>query len=86
MGGPAYHHVRKAQHLHQRPWEAQPSTMVESIPALTSMTMGGPACHHVEKAYVYLRLPDSSLPLGRNLDLKYTKLLFEVFKLHSSHF
>ena len=28
-------------------------------------------------------LTDSSLPLGRNLDLENTKLLPEVFKLHS---
>ena len=28
-------------------------------------------------------LANSSLPLGRNLDLKNTKLLFEVLKLHS---
>ena len=31
-------------------------------------------------------LMDSSLPLGRNLDLENTKLLPEVLKLHSSHF
>ena len=54
------------------------------ISAFTSMTMGGPTYHHVAKAYVYLRLPDSSLPLGRNLNLKYTKLLSKVLKLHSS--
>ena len=52
------------------------------IPTITSTTMGGPTYHHVRKSHVYLRLPDSSIPLGRNLDLKYTKLLFEVFKLH----
>ena len=48
--------------------------------------MGGPTYHHVGKAHVYLHLVDSSLPLGRNLDLKYTMLLSEVFKLHSTHF
>ena len=31
-------------------------------------------------------LTDSSLPLGGNLDLTNTKLLFEVLKLHSGHF
>ena len=31
-------------------------------------------------------LTDSSLPLGRNLDLENTKLLPEVLKLHSGHF
>ena len=31
-------------------------------------------------------LTDSSLPLGRNLDLENTKLLPEVIKLHSGHF
>ena len=64
MGGIAFHHVRKALHLH--------------------LTMGVPSYHHVGKAYVYLCLPDSSLPLGGNLDLKNTKLLSEVLKLHSS--
>ena len=29
---------------------------------------------------------NSSLPLGRNLDLENTKLLLEVLKLHSGHF
>ena len=52
----------------------------------TSTTMGGPTYHHVGKSYVYMRLPNSSLSLGRNLDLKYTKLLSEVFKLHSGYF
>ena len=46
-------------------------------------TMGGPACHHVKKAYVYLCLLDSSIPLGRILDLKNTKILSKVLKLHS---
>ena len=32
------------------------------------------------------RLTDSSLILGGNLDLKNTKLLLEVLKLHSGHF
>ena len=31
-------------------------------------------------------LTDSSLPLGRNLDLENTKLLPKVIKLHSGHF
>ena len=51
-------------------------------PTITS-TMGGLTYHHVGKAYVHLRLSDSSFPLGRNLDLKYTKLLSKVFKLNS---
>ena len=59
---------------------------VGKAPALTSTTMGGPTYHHVEKAYVYLRLPNSLLPLGRNLDMKNTKLLSEVLKLHSGYF
>ena len=79
MGGPTYHHVRRAPHLH--------------------MTMGGPTYHHVRKAqHLHLtmggtnpttmseRLTDSSLPLGRNLDLENTKLLPEVLKLHFGHF
>ena len=61
--------------------------------------MGGPAYHHVRMAHLlHLSmggtnpntmsegLTDSSLPLGRNLDLENTKLLPEVLKLHSSHF
>ena len=28
---------------------------------------------------------DSSLPLGRNLDLENIKLLYEVLKIHSGH-
>ena len=59
---------------------------VGKAPALTSTTMRGLACHHVRKAHVYLRLLDSSLPLGGNFDLKNTKLLFEVLELHSVHF
>ena len=43
--------------------------------------MGGPSYHHVRKAHMYLRLLDSSLPLGRNLDLKYIK-----FSLKYSNF
>ena len=31
-------------------------------------------------------LTDSTLPLGGNLDLENTKLLFEVLKLHFGHF
>ena len=31
-------------------------------------------------------LTDSSLPLGRNLDMENTKLLLEVLKLYSGHF
>ena len=31
-------------------------------------------------------LMDSSLPLGRNLDLENTKLLPEVLELHFGHF
>ena len=38
-----------------------------------------PTYHHVKKAQ------DSSLPLGRNLDLENTKLLPEVLKLHSGY-
>ena len=63
------------------------------------MTMGGLAYHHVKMAqHLHMtmggtnpttmseRLTDSSLPLGRNLDLENTKLLSEVLKLYSSHF
>ena len=62
------YHVKKAQHLH--------------------LTMEGLACHHVKKAlHLHLtmagtnpttmseRHTDSSLPLGRNLDLENTKIL-----------
>ena len=58
--------------------------------------MGGPSCHHVRMAlHLHLtmggtnpttmseRHTDSSLPLGRKLDLENTKLLPEVLKLHS---
>ena len=48
--------------------------------------MGGPTYHHVGKSHVYLRLLDSSFSLGWNLNLKYTKFLFEVLKLHSGYF
>ena len=60
------------------------------------LTMGGPTYHHVRREqHLYLTmggthpttmsegLLDSSLPLGRNLNLMNTKLLSEVFKLHS---
>ena len=77
MGGPTYQHVGKALRTYHH---------VRKAPTLTSMTMGGPTYHHDGKDYVYLHLLDSSLSLGRNLDLKYTKLLFEVFKLHSDYF
>ena len=79
MGGPVYHHVRMDLHLH--------------------LTMGGPSYHHVRRAlHLYLtmggtnpttmseRLPNSSLHLGRNLDLMNTKILYEVLKFHSVHF
>ena len=77
MGGPAYHHVRRAQLLH--------------------MTMGNPTYHHVRKTHhlhltmggtnpatISERMLDSSLPLGRSLDLMNTKLLSKVLKIHSS--
>ena len=57
MGGPAYHHVRRAPHLHLAMEGTNPITMLEG-------------------------LMDSSLPLGRNLDLENTKLLPKVLKLH----
>ena len=44
--------------------------------------MGEHAYHHVRMVLVHLCLPKPSPPLGRNLDLKYTKLLSELFKLH----
>ena len=75
-----------SQHLHQQPWEAKPATMSEMLQHLHQRPWEDLAYNHVGKAYVYLRLPDLSLPLGRNLDLKYTKILSKVFKLHSSHF
>ena len=58
MGGPTYHHVRKAQHLYLTMGGTNPATMSE-------------------------RLSNSSLLLGRNLDLENTKLLLEVLKLRS---
>ena len=79
MGGPACHHVGKDLYLHP--------------------IMGGPTYHHVGKdLHLHLTMGgtnptamserhiDSSLPLGRNLDMENTKLLPEVLKLHSSHF
>ena len=45
------------------------------------MTMGG-----TNPTTMLEGLLDSSLPLGRNLDLENTKLLPEVLKLHSGHF
>ena len=58
-----------------------------------------PEFHHVRRAqHLHLTmegtnpltmsegLTDSSLPLERKLDLQNTKLLPEVFKLHSGHF
>ena len=46
------------------------------------LTMAFIACHHIGKDYVYLCLPESSIPFVRNLDLMNTKLLSEVLKLH----
>ena len=57
------------------------SDMVGLVPSMGRLTY-----HHVGKAFVHLRLPDSSLPLGRNLDLKYTNRLYEVFKIKFDHF
>ena len=31
MGGQTYHHPGKAHHLHQQPWEDQPTTMSKNI-------------------------------------------------------
>ena len=69
MGGLSWHHVEKAQHLY--------------------LIMAGLAYHHVIRAkHLHTTmggtnaatmsdmLTDSSLPLGRNLDLENTKLLF----------
>ena len=78
MGGPAFHHVRKAQHLYQT-MGGLACHHVRKAQHLYP-TMGGLACHHVEG------LTDSSLPLGRNLDLENTKILHEVLKLHFGHF
>ena len=66
--------------------------------ALTSYHGRNQSSHHVEREqHLHLTMEgtnhltmleghimDSSLPLGRNLDLENTKLLPEVFKLHSS--
>ena len=84
MGGPTYHHIKKAPILTSMTMGGPTYHHVGKAQALTSTTMGGPTYNNVEKANVYLHLPDSSLPLGRNLDLKYTKLLSEVLKLHSN--
>ena len=75
MGGIAYHHVKRDQHLH--------------------LTMGGPTYHHVRRAqHLHMTMggtnpttmseghTDSSLTLGRNLDLEKTQLLLEVLKHH----
>ena len=68
--------------------------------ALTSDHGRNQSSHHVRMAqHLHLimegtnpltmsewHITDTSLPLGRNLDLENTKLLLEVLKLHSSHF
>ena len=83
MGGLAYHHVEKASAFTSINIRGTTYHHVRKDTTLTSMTMGGPTYHHVEKDYVNIHLPDSSLPLGRKLDLENTKLLPEVLKLHS---
>ena len=99
MGGPVCHHVRKDRPAlisdHGRP--IPPSC--QKGPTLTSDHGRNQSYHHVRKAlHLHLtmggpnpatmseRLMDSSLPLGRNLDLENTKFLLEVLKLHSGHF
>ena len=80
MGGPTYHHVRKARHLYLN-MGGPAYHHVEKAQHLY-LTMGGPTFHHVGKAHVYLCLPDSSLPFGGNLDLTNTKILSKVLKIH----
>ena len=79
------------------PWLAQPTTMSEGLNTYIQTWAAQPATMS-ERLNTYIqpweaqpstmseRLSDSSLPLGRNLDLNKTKLLSEVIKLHSSHF
>ena len=62
------------------PCEAQPSTMLER-PTHLYLTMEGTNPITMSEG-----LMDSSLPLGRNLDLENTNLLLEVLKLHFGHF
>ena len=83
MGGPAYHHVRKDLHLHPTMGGLAYHHVRKAL--RLHPTMGGPTFHHVGKAYVYLCLLESSLPLGGNLNLKNTKLLSKVLKLHSGY-
>ena len=76
MGGPAYHHVRKAQHLHLTMGGTHLATMSDWIDTYIRPWEAWPAT--MSKG-----LMDSSLPLGRDLDLENTKILLEVIKLHS---
>ena len=60
------------------PWEDPPTTMSKGLHTYI-WTWEDPPSTMSEG------IMDSSLPLGRNLDLENTKLVPEVFKLHPSH-
>ena len=76
MGGPAYHHVKMAQHVHLSMGGTNPTTMSKGHNTYISPW-------EAPIATMSEGLMDSSLPLGRNLDLDNTNLLPEVLKLHS---
>ena len=73
-----YHHARMAQSLHLTMEGTNPLTMPEWlwISALISDMEG------TNPLTMTKWLLDSSLPLGRDLDLENTKLLPEVLKIH----
>ena len=81
-----------------RPWEEPILLPCQKGTTLTSNHGRNQCCHHVRKAqHLHLTMEgtnpltmsernsmDSSLPLGRNLDLENTKILLEVLKIHPS--
>ena len=76
----SYSHIRMAQHSHLTWKEPNPLTMTEWLsPYIWPWKQPNPFT-------MSEWLMDSSLPLGGNLDLKNTKLLSEVLKLHFDHF
>ena len=77
--GSQYHiHIRMDPHLHMIMWEPIPQSY-QNGSALTS--------DHVRANPITMSegLMDSSLPLGRNLNLENTKLLPKVLELQSDH-
>ena len=96
MGGTNPTTMSKRHNTYILPWEEPILPPCQKGTTLTSDYGRNPSYHHVKKEQQLLltmggtnpttmseRLMDSSLPLGRNLDLENTKLLPEVLKLHS---